>query len=54
MSRLTLYLAWDGRMSADTAQMLTPIVRAFEAGKLRFRRSGPRSRDPNHWEIVET
>jgi len=27
-------------------EVLTPIVRAF--GKLRFRRSGPRRRDPNH------
>jgi hypothetical protein len=36
------------------AAALTPIVRAFEAGNLKFRRSGPRSRYPNLWEIVET
>jgi hypothetical protein len=53
-ARLSL---WDGgRLSADTAELLSPIVRAFEAGKLKFRCSGPRSRnrDPNHWEILET
>jgi hypothetical protein len=45
LSRMTLYRARDtGRVSADIAELLTPIVRAFEAGKLKFRRSGPRSR----------
>jgi hypothetical protein len=34
--------------------LLTPIVDAFEAGKLKFRCTGPRSRYPNLWEIVET
>jgi hypothetical protein len=38
-------------VSADTAELLTPIVRAFEAGKPR--RSGLRRRDPNSWKIVE-
>jgi hypothetical protein len=41
VSRVTLYRARDGRVSADTAEILTLIVRAFEAGKLRFRRSSP-------------
>jgi hypothetical protein len=46
-------MLWTGRVSDDMAELLTPLVRQFEAGKLRLRRSGPRSRDPNHWEIVE-
>jgi hypothetical protein len=29
------------------------IVRAFEAGKLRFRRISPRSSEPNRWEMIE-
>ena len=53
VSRLTLYRARDGRTSADTAEILTPIVRAFEAGKLRFRRTSPRSAEPNRWEVVD-
>jgi hypothetical protein len=28
------------------AKVLTPIVRAFETGKLRLHRTSPRSRDP--------
>src|ERR1700741_4934598 len=44
-------MARDG--GQETAEVLTPLIRQFEAGKLRFRRSGPRRRDPNHWEIVE-
>jgi len=49
--RLTLYrVLWSGRVSAELAEALTPIVLAFEAGRLRFKRSGPRSRFPNHWE----
>jgi hypothetical protein len=51
----SLYWARNsGRVRADVAEVLTPIVRAFEAGKLRSKRSSPRSRHPNHWEIVET
>jgi hypothetical protein len=37
----------------DFCRPLTPLIRQFEAGKLRFKRSGPRGRDPNRWEIAE-
>jgi hypothetical protein len=50
-SRLALHRARDGQESAETAELLTPLIRQFEAGKLKFRRSGPRSRDR---EIIET
>jgi hypothetical protein len=40
-------------VSTETAELLTPLIRQFEAGKLKFRRSGQRSRDPNHREIIE-
>jgi hypothetical protein len=39
-----------GPVSENIAELLTPLVRAFQAGKLRFQRSGPRSRDPHQWE----
>jgi hypothetical protein len=32
----------------------TPIVRAFEASKLRFRRNGRCGAGANRWEIVDT
>jgi hypothetical protein len=32
------------------AERVTPIIPAFEAGKLRFRRT---DRAPNRWEIIE-
>ncbi len=52
MSRLSLYrMLWPGRVSDDLAEL--PMAPLYEAGKLRFRRSGPRSREPNHWEIIE-
>jgi hypothetical protein len=35
-------------------ELLTPLVRRFETGKLRLRRTSPRSDEPNQWEIVET
>jgi hypothetical protein len=55
LSGNSLYQARNsGRVSADVAEVLTPIVRAFEAGKLRSKRSSPRSRHPNHWEVGET
>jgi hypothetical protein len=55
VSHMTLYRTrFDGLVSAETTELLTPIVRAFEAGKLRFRRSGLRSREPNHWELIDT
>jgi hypothetical protein len=45
LSRQTLYRARDGRqVSADTAEVLTPLILQFGAGKLQFRRSGPRTR----------
>jgi hypothetical protein len=34
--------------------LLALLIPQFEAGKLRFRRSSPRSREPNRWEIIET
>jgi hypothetical protein len=55
VSRLALYrMLWCGRVSADMAELLTPIVRAFEAGKLRFRRTGRYGDGANRWEIVKT
>jgi hypothetical protein len=54
VSRLTLYRAREsGRVSAETAELLTPLVQRYEAGKLRFRRTAPRDHFPNHWEVVE-
>jgi hypothetical protein len=53
VSRLTLYRARDGHVTEETARLLSPLVRAYEAGKLKFRRTSPRSRYPNHWEVVE-
>jgi hypothetical protein len=55
LSRMTLYeVLWSGRMSADTAELLTLLVRAFEAGKLRFGAPARAQHYPNLWEIVET
>jgi hypothetical protein len=54
VSRLALYrIIWLDRVSDEMAEVLTPIVRAYEAGKLRCRRSSPNGRYPNHWEIIE-
>jgi hypothetical protein len=39
--------------SAQMAELLTPLARDFEAGRLRFRRSGSRGRYPNPWEVVD-
>jgi len=51
LSRMTLYRArYGGPVSEDMAELLTPLVRCLRAGKLRFQRSGPRSRDPNQSE----
>jgi hypothetical protein len=30
-------MLWTGRVSAEMAEVLAPIVRAFEAGRLKFR-----------------
>jgi hypothetical protein len=47
---MTLYRAREGgQVSVETAEILSPLIRQYEAGKLRFKRSGPRSDDPNHW-----
>jgi hypothetical protein len=52
-SRLALYrVLWTGRVSADMAEVLSPIIRAFETGRLKFGRLRPRSRNPNQWVIV--
>jgi hypothetical protein len=55
LSRYALYRCmWFNRVSEETCERLTPIVRAYEAGQLRFKRRGGRSRqDPNHWEMIE-
>jgi hypothetical protein len=42
-----------GQVSDDIAELLTPLVRQYEA-KLRFRRTSPRSGEPNHGGIIET
>ena len=53
-SRWALYEAlWTGRASDDLCAVLTPIVRAHDAGKLRFRRNGRYRDGANRWEIVE-
>ena len=44
---------WTGRVSDDLAELLSPIVRAFEAGKLRFRRNGGYGNGANRWEVIE-
>jgi hypothetical protein len=55
VNRMALYrVVWSGQVSEEVAEVLTPIVRAFEAGKLKFRWSGPRSEMRNRWEVVET
>jgi hypothetical protein len=36
---------WTGRVSADMAELLSPIVRAFETA------SSGSPRGPNHWKI---
>jgi hypothetical protein len=54
-SRFALYnVLWTGRVSEDMAEVLTPIVRAYEAGKLRFRRNGRYGDGANRWEIIDT
>jgi hypothetical protein len=55
LSRYALYCCmWFNRVSEETCERLTPIVRAYEAGQLRFKRDGGRSkRIPNHWEMIE-
>jgi hypothetical protein len=41
-------------VSEQTCERLAPIVRAHEAGQLRFKRDGGRSkRNPNGWEVIE-
>jgi hypothetical protein len=44
---------WTGRASEDRWAVLTPLVGDFEAGKLRFKRSGRYGDGANRWEIVE-
>jgi hypothetical protein len=49
-SRKTLYqVPWTEWVSVDPCIVLTPIVRAVERGDFRFRRTSPRSKDPNVW-----
>jgi hypothetical protein len=51
---MLLYRARDrGRVSAETSELLTPIIRAFEAGVDTASSFGAREM-PNHWEVVET
>jgi hypothetical protein len=41
VARITLCeVSWTGLVSDDLSAVLTPIVRDFEAGKLRLKRSG--------------
>jgi hypothetical protein len=53
VSRLSLYrILWLNRVSDEMCERLTPLARAYEAGKLRAKRSHPRDpRGANHWEI---
>jgi hypothetical protein len=46
LSRMTLYNARGaGQVSEETTAMLTPLIRQFEAVKLRFRRTSRLRRD---------
>jgi hypothetical protein len=49
VSRLALY-----RVSDDMAELLSPIVRACDAGKLRFRGNGRYGDGANRREIIES
>jgi hypothetical protein len=54
VARITLYeVLWTGRASEDLCAVLTPLVRDFEAGRLRFKRSGRYGDGANRWEMVE-
>jgi hypothetical protein len=33
---------------------LSQLIRQVEAAKLRFRRTSPRSDEPNRWEMIDT
>jgi len=54
VSRQALYKARDGRVSAEMAELLTPLIRDIERGRIKFRRTGRYGDEPNRWEIVET
>jgi hypothetical protein len=56
VARITLYeVLWTGRASYELCAVLTPLVRAHEAGKLKFKGSGrPGARGGSSWEIVES
>jgi hypothetical protein len=45
---------WLDRVSDEMAEVLTAIVRAYEAGKLKCRRNSRHGDAANCWEIVET
>jgi hypothetical protein len=48
LSRFTLYRArCSGWVGEDMAELLTSIIRRFEAGELRFRRTSPHSDEAN-------
>jgi hypothetical protein len=57
VARITLYeVLWTGRASEDLRAVLTPLVHAHEAGKLKFkrlRRSGGGSRDRRVVDVSE-
>jgi hypothetical protein len=54
VARITRYeVLWTGRASDDLCAVLTPLVRAHEAGKPKFKRLG-RSRGGSSWEIIES
>jgi hypothetical protein len=54
VSRITLYeVLWTGRASEELCAMLTPVVRAHEAGKLRLKRTSRHGDRPNRWEIID-
>lgn len=44
--------AWTGPASEELCAVLTPPVRDFEAGKLRFKRSVRHGDEANHWEMA--
>jgi hypothetical protein len=52
---LALYrILWTGRVSDDMAELLSPIARAFDAGKLRLRHNGRYGDVANRWESIES
>jgi hypothetical protein len=54
VARITLYqVLWTGRASDELCAVLTPLIRQYEAGKLRLKRASRYGDQANRWEILE-